>query len=404
MSAPASRLLAEVRDSLAALDAQALRRVRRSNALPCAPRALIDGREVLAFCSNDYLGLAADAELAAELAAGAARWGAGSGASHLVSGHYTVHDELEAELARFVGCERALYFSTGYLANLGVIPALLGRGDAVFADRLNHASLVDGMLLSRAEVKRYAHADVDALSRQLQASSAARKLIVSDSVFSMDGDLAPLGALFELACRHDAWLMVDDAHGFGVLGPHGSGALAAAGLLDHDQAWRLIQVGTLGKAAGVSGAFVAGHADVIEWLLQRARSYVFTTGAPPAIAHALLASLKRIAGADGDARRAQLQALIARLRAGLQLRHWQLLPSDTPIQPLVIGDNATTLALAQALFDDGLWVPAIRPPTVPAASARLRISASAAHSPTDVDRLCAALMRLEAQFHPAVSS
>lgn len=395
-----SALLAGLRENLAALDAAALRRVRRSNALPCGPHARVDGRDLLAFCSNDYLGLAADAELAAALAEGAARWGAGGGASHLVSGHYLVHDELEAALADFVGCERALYLSTGYLANLGVAAALVGRGDAVFADRLNHASLVDAVLLSRARLHRYPHLDFAALSRQLQASSAARKLIISDTVFSMDGDVAPLAELFELACQHDAWLLLDDAHGVGVLGPQGRGALAATGLNRHPHAWRIIQMGTLGKAAGISGAFLAGQAEVIEWLLQRARTYVFTTGAPPAIAHALLVSLRRIASADGDARRARLGEHIRTLRAALPLRHWRLLPSTTPIQPLLIGDNAETIALATALLAEGLWVPAIRPPTVPAASARLRISLSAAHSEAEIRRLGAALLRLEAQFHP----
>jgi 8-amino-7-oxononanoate synthase len=383
-------LLDQLRADLAELDARALRRVRRSLGGPCGPHARVDGREMLAFCSNDYLGLAAEPALAAALAAGAARWGAGSGASHLVSGHYEVHDALEARLAAFVGCERALYFSTGYMANTGAIPALVGRGDAIFADRLNHASLVDGALLSRAGLHRYPHADMAALERALAASAARRKLIVTDAVFSMDGDIAPLAALLALAERFDAWLMVDDAHGFGVLGPGGRGALAEAGL----DSWRLIYVGTLGKAAGVSGAFVAGQADVVEWLMQRARTYVFTTGAPPALAEALLASLDLIAA--GDARRARLAALIAQLRGELDLRRWQPMPSRTPIQPVLIGDNAEALAVAGALWDAGLWVPAIRPPTVPQGTARLRISLTAAHSPADVSRLATTLNRLEA--------
>lgn len=384
-----SALLDGLRADLADLSAQSLRRQRRSNALACAPRAVVDGREMLAFCSNDYLGLAGEPALAAALAEGAARWAAGSGASHLVSGHYTVHDALEARLAEFVGCERALYFSTGYMANSGIIPALVGRGDAVFADRLNHASLVDGMLLSRAEMKRYPHADVGALARLLEASQARRKLIVTDSVFSMDGDLAPLAELLALAERHDAWLMVDDAHGFGVLGPQGRGALAEAGLAS----WRLIYVGTLGKAAGVSGAFAAGQADVVEWLMQRVRTYIFTTGAPPALAHALLASLDLIE--NGDARRARLARNIDCLARHLALTRWRLLPSRTAIQPVVVGGNEETLALARALWDEGLWVPAIRPPTVPVGSARLRISLTAAHAEEDVVRLADTLNRLE---------
>ena len=382
-------LLDSLKADLAELDAQSLRRVRRSLDTPCGPHARVDGREMLAFCSNDYLGLAAEPELAAALKAGADRWGSGSGASHLVSGHYTVHDELERRLAAFVGCERALYLSTGFMANSGVIPALVGRGDAIFADRLNHASLVDGALLSRADLHRYPHADLGALERALAASTAKRKLIVTDSVFSMDGDVAPLAELLALADRFDAWLMVDDAHGFGVLGPDGRGALREAGLAS----WRLVYIGTLGKAAGVSGAFVAGHADVVEWLMQKARTYIFTTGAPPALATALLKSLDLIE--HGAERRRHLAALIGQLHTELKLRRWQLMPSRTPIQPVVIGDNAETVAAARALWDTGVWVPAIRPPTVPQGSARLRISLTAAHTHQDVERLVTALMQLE---------
>ncbi|THF63479.1 8-amino-7-oxononanoate synthase [Pseudothauera rhizosphaerae] len=383
-------LIDRLQADLAALDAQALRRTRRSLESPCGPHAVVDGREMLAFCSNDYLGLAGEPQLAQALAEGAARWGAGSGASHLVSGHYRVHDELEARLAAFVRMEAALYLSTGYMANTGVAPALLGRGDAIFADRLNHASLVDGALLSRADLHRYPHADTAALARMLEASTAKHKAIVTDSVFSMDGDVAPLAELLALAERHDCWLIVDDAHGFGVLGPQGRGALAAAGL----ESWRLIYVGTLGKAAGVSGAFVAGHKDVVAWLMQKMRTYIFTTGAPPALAHALLASLDLIEG--GDARRARLGGLIGLLREELHLTRWRLLPSRTAIQPVLVGDNAEVLRLARALWDAGLWVPAIRPPTVPQGTARLRISLTAAHGEDDVRCLAAALNRLEA--------
>ena len=384
-------LLDQLQADLADLDTRALRRARRSLDTPCSPHVQVDGRELLAFCSNDYLGLAADPELVLALQAGAQRWGVGSGASHLVSGHYSVHEQLEARLAQFVGCEHALYFSTGYMANSGVLPALVGRGDAVFADRLNHASLIDGALLTRADVHRYAHADLAALERMLASSSAKRKLIVTDSVFSMDGDVAPLAGLLDLAERFDAWLVVDDAHGFGVLGPQGRGAVAEAALAS----WRLIYIGTLGKAAGVAGAFAAGHADVIEWLLQRTRTYIFTTGAPPAVAQALLKSVELME--TGDARRTHLNELITLLRRELKLQRWRLLPSRTPIQPVVIGDNAETVAVARALWDDGLWVPAIRPPPVPAGSARLRITLSAAHSQQDVMRLAHALNELEAR-------
>ncbi|APR05576.1 8-amino-7-oxononanoate synthase [Thauera chlorobenzoica] len=381
---------------LAALERDALRRRRRRNTLPCAPHAQVDGRALLAFGSNDYLGLAAEPALAAALAAGAQRFGTGAGASHLVTGHHAVHDELETALARFVGAERALYFSTGYMANSGVLPALLGRGDAVFADRLNHASLVDGALLSRAELHRYPHLDLAALDTLLERSSARRKAIVTDAVFSMDGDVAPLPALLERAARHDAWLIVDDAHGFGVLGPQGRGTVAEAGLSVHPEAWRIVLIGTLGKAAGVAGAFVAGEATLVEWLLQKTRTYIFTTGAPPALAHALLESLRLIEAGDG--RRAHLNRLITLFRTRAQLQRWRLLPSRTPVQPVVIGDNDETLAVSAALEAAGLWVPAIRPPTVPTGSARLRISLSAAHREDEVIRLADTLCELERQL------
>ncbi|WP_333854948.1 8-amino-7-oxononanoate synthase [Denitromonas sp.] len=383
-------ILAHLRGELAERDSRALIRRRRTLDTPCGSHAVVDGREMLSFCSNDYLGLAAHPALAAAIAEGAARWGGGSGASHLVSGHYTVHERLEARLAEFTGCERALAFSTGYMVNMGVAAALVGRGDAIFADRLNHASLVDGALLSRAEHHRYAHGDTEALARLLANSTARRKLIVTDSVFSMDGDIAPLAALLALAEVHDAWLLVDDAHGFGVLGPQGRGALAAAGLAH----WRLLMVGTLGKAAGLSGAFVAGHADVIEWLMQTMRTYIFTTGSPPALAHALLTAIDLIE--HGDTLRARLAALQQQLHDTLPLRRWQLMPSSTPIQPIKIGDNAVALAAATALWDAGLWVPAIRPPTVPQGTARLRVSLSAAHTHDDITRLTDNLLRIEA--------
>lgn len=384
-------LLDRIRADLADLEARSLKRARSSLDTPCSPHVRVAGRDLLAFCSNDYLGLASHPALRAALQEGVERWGAGSGASHLVSGHYAVHDQLEARLAAFVGCERALYFSTGYMANLGVLQAFGGRGDTIYSDRLNHASLIDGALLTRATVQRYPHADVAALERLLEKPASGQRLIVTDAVFSMDGDIAPLAKLLDLAERFDAWLVVDDAHGFGVLGPGGRGALAEAGLAS----WRLLQMGTLGKAAGLSGAFVAGQSEVIEWLLQRARTYVFTTGSPPALAHALLTSLDLIE--RGDTLRAHLAALIDALRSRLELSRWQVLPSRTAIQPVVIGDNAETLAVGRALREEGLWVPAIRPPTVPPGTARLRISLSAAHSFDDVERLATALNRLEAR-------
>ena len=384
--------LDELDAGLARLDEAGLRRRRRIVTTSCRPELQLADRAapVVAFCSNDYLGLAAEPTLASAAAGAAARWGVGAGASHLVSGHYAAHEALEARLAAFVGMDDALCFSTGYMANIGVMPALVGRGDAIFADKVNHASLVDGALLSRAELIRYPHCDLAALEARLAASEAPRKLIVTDSVFSMDGDLAPLPELLALAEAHRAWLLVDDAHGFGVLGPQGRGSLAHFGLGSP----RLILMGTLGKAAGVAGAFVAGHRSVIEWLVNTSRSYIFTTGAPPLLAETLLAALDLIE--HGDARRAHLAALIARFKAGLTLARWQLLPSDTPIQPLVIGDNHEALAVSRALDAEGLWVPAIRPPTVPKGAARLRITLSAAHSFEQVDRLVATLKRLEA--------
>lgn len=389
---PPSQLDSRLAAELADLAAAGLSRRRRVLESPCGRIATVDGREMLNFASNDYLGLAANREIARALADGALAWGAGSGASHLVSGHLSPHAAIEAEIAAFTGFERALTFSTGYLANLAVTPTFAGRGDAVFADKLNHASLIDAMQLAKAngaEVSRYPHNDVAALERLLAASSAKTKLIVSDSVFSMDGDLAPLPQLYALAERYDAWLVIDDAHGFGVLGPHGQGSL---GHFNLPASPRMLLMGTLGKAAGVGGAFVAGSALAIDYLLNKGRSYIFTTAAPPAIACALAKSLEIIR--DGDALRANLFARIAQLRDGLADLRWPLLPSATAIQPLIVGDNAAALALAQALWERGLWTPAIRPPTVPKGTARLRISVSAAHTAADIDRLVATLKEL----------
>lgn len=374
---------------LAVLEAAGLKRRRRTLESPCGPLAVVDGREFVSFCSNDYLGLANDPALVEAAIAGARQWGVGSGASHLVSGHLAPHEQIEQELAAFVGAERALFLSTGYMANLAIVPALVGRDDAVFADKLNHASLIDAVQLSRAHSVRYPHADLAALEARLAASTAKRKLILTDAVFSMDGDLAPLPELLALAERFDAWLVVDDAHGFGVLGPHGRGACAHFAL---PASPRLIYMGTLGKAAGASGAFIAGSATVVEWLLQRARTYIFSTGSSPLIACALRASLTLIAA--GDARRAHLVALTEQLRQGLADTRWRLLPSPTAIQPIVVGDNHAVVALAEALYARGLWVPGIRPPTVPQGSARLRVSLSAAHTEAHVARLVDALREL----------
>nr|Q47C04.1 RecName: Full=8-amino-7-oxononanoate synthase; Short=AONS; AltName: Full=7-keto-8-amino-pelargonic acid synthase; Short=7-KAP synthase; Short=KAPA synthase; AltName: Full=8-amino-7-ketopelargonate synthase [Dechloromonas aromatica RCB] len=377
---------------LAEIASAGLTRRRRVLETPCGRMATVDGTNLLNFASNDYLGLAGNADIARVLADGALQWGAGSGASHLVSGHLGPHELLEKEIAEFTGFPRTLTFSTGYLANLAVTPTLAGRGDAVFADKLNHASLIDAMQLAKAngaEVQRYPHNDVAALEKMLAASTAAHKIIVTDAVFSMDGDLAPLPLIFALAERYDAWLVIDDAHGFGVLGPHGEGSL---GHFNLPASPRILLMGTLGKAAGVGGAFVAGSETAIEYLLQKGRSYIFTTAQPPAIACALAKSLQLIR--DGDALRANLMDRIGQLRDGLAGLPMKLLPSPTAIQPLIVGDNDAAVALSKALWERGLWVPAIRPPTVPKGTARLRISVSAAHTEADIAQLIAALKEL----------
>jgi 8-amino-7-oxononanoate synthase len=390
-------LLTQLNAQLQALEARSLIRKRRTVDSPCGPRVTVGGRELLAFCSNDYLGLASHPALAAALQEGASLYGAGSGASHLISGHSRAHALLEERLAGFVGAHlespRALYFCTGYMANLAVLTGLTA-GDKqaeIFSESLNHASLIDGARLSRTSVKVYPHADLQALAQLLEASSAATKLVVTDSVFSMDGDLADLPQLLALCERHGAWLVVDDAHGFGTLGENGHGALEHFNL----RSPYLVYMGTLGKAAGVGGAFVAAHEIVIETLIQKARPYIFTTAAAPALAHALLASLDLIEGQEGRARRAQLHALVAQLDAGLKLERWQRLPSATAIQPILIGDNAETMAAGAALYQQGLWVGAIRPPTVPAGTARLRVTLSAGHSTSEVAQLISALNATE---------
>jgi 8-amino-7-oxononanoate synthase len=345
----------------------------------------VDGQTVLAFCSNDYLGLSQHPALIEAARAGALKYGVGAGASPLVSGHSAATEALEQELAAFVRLPRALYFGSGYVANIGLIPALVGRGDAVFSDSLNHACLIDGARLSRADVHVYPHNDLAALTDALQRSTARRKLIVTDAVFSMDGDVAPLAEMIALCERHDAWLMIDDAHGFGVLGPQGRGTAAHLGI----DSPRLVYMATLGKAAGSAGAFVAGHPTVIEWLMQRARSYIFATATPAMVTEALRASVRVIE--QEEWRREHLHRLIARLRAGTADLPWQHPESATAIQPLIIGGNAEALAVMNAIRQRGLWAPAIRPPTVPEGTARLRISLSAAHTEADIDRLVAVL-------------
>ena len=393
-----SALIAGLERGLAAREVAGLQRIRHTLTTPQGVRVVVDGRELVAFASNDYLGLANHPEVVAAASEGALRWGAGAGASHLICGHFAPHAALESELAAFArpcAGARALTFSSGYLANLAILTALAGRGDAIFADRLNHACLNDGALLSRAELVRYPHADMVALRQRLTMSKARRRLIATDAVFSMDGDLAPLPALCALAEEFDAWLVVDDAHGFGVLGTGengGRGSLAHFGLASE----RIVYMGTLGKAAGVAGAFVAAHPAVIETLVQTARSYVFTTAAPPLAAEALRAGLRILR--DDTARRAHLFALITRFRSRLGGGPWTLPDSATPIQPLIVGANAAAVDLAAALWRRGFWVPAIRPPTVPKGTARLRVTLSAAHAREDVDALADTLAELAPAF------
>lgn len=360
---------------------------------PCSPRMHINGRDYLSFCSNDYLGLANHPAVVQALQTGASRYGVGSGAAHLISGHSQAHHELECALAEFTQREHALLFSTGYMANLGVATALLNRHATVFADKLNHASLIDAVQLSRAQSLRYAHNDMTQLAKQLAHNEATHKLIVSDAVFSMDGDLACLPELVHLAEQYNAWLMVDDAHGMGVLGAQGGGCAEHFNL---NQAALPILMGTLGKALGTFGAFVAGSAVLIEALIQFARSYIYTTALPPSVAHATLTSLQLAQSETW--RREKLHALIAYLQQKINQAGIVLNQSSTPIQPLIVGSAEQAVHLSQALWQQGMLVSAIRPPTVPQGQARLRITLSAAHEFADIDALVKALQSLRADL------
>lgn len=362
-----------------------LYRTRRQITGPQQPILTSDGRPLLSFCSNDYLGLANHPANIDALRNALPDTGLGGAASHLICGHHDAHHELEQRLARFTGRSAALFFSTGYMANMGVISALAGRGDTIFSDRLNHASIIDGCILSRARVRRYAHGDVAQLETML-AQTPGHKLVVTDGVFSMDGDVAPLKALAQVCREHNALLVVDDAHGIGVLGPQGRGSIAAQGLSEADVP---VLIGTLGKAVGTSGAFVAGSAVLMDYLVQKARTYIYTTAMPPAIAVATRASIDLIE--RDDERRQHLQSLIERFRLEASALGYELMPSQTPIQPIMVGDNWSALELSRALEERGLLVTAIRPPTVPEGEARLRVTFSAAHSQSDLDRLLQAL-------------
>ena len=380
--------LTRLQQGLAALKDDHLDRRRRLLDGAQGAHVTIDGQRVVSFCSNDYLGLAADPALVAAAHAALDEAGVGAGAAHLITGHHRFHHDFEDAFARFIGKPAALLFSTGYMANLAVLTALVDRRGEVFADKLNHASLVDAAQLSGASFTRYRHNDLAQLEGQLAASSAQDKLIVSDLVFSMDGDVAPVDALLDLAERYDGWLYLDDAHGFGVLNDGRGGLTERARASD-----RVIYLATLGKAAGVAGAAVAAHQSVVDWLVQKARPYIYTTASPPLLAACLLESLRQIEAAE--ARRERLRGHIARLREGLaDLKVGTLMPSATPIQPLLIGANADAVRLSQALLQRGLLVPAIRTPTVPANTARLRITLSAAHSADDVALLVEALHAL----------
>lgn len=377
--------LSQLAADLEAIAAQGLYRSRRVVDSPQGVCLKIDGRNILNFCSNDYLGLANHPAVVNAFKIAVDRYGVGSGSAHLICGHNAAHHALETELAEFTGRDRALLFSTGYMANLGLITALAGRGDTVFEDRLNHASLLDGGLLSPATFKRYRHAEAPHLNEQMLGISG-KKLIATDGVFSMDGDLAPLDLLAETARRHDAWLMVDDAHGLGVIGKNGGGILEHFGLDQNDVP---ILMGTLGKGLGTFGAFVAGPDELIETLIQKARTFIYTTALPPAIAEATRASLK-IALTD-NWRREKLAKLAQRFRSGAKQLGLNLPESSTPIQPILIGDSKAAVDLSRALLDEGFLVSAIRPPTVPQGSARLRVTFSALHEDEQVDRLLSAL-------------
>jgi 8-amino-7-oxononanoate synthase len=383
-------MMGDLTSGLAALGAKGLLRRRRTLESAQGVRVIVDGRAFLSFASNDYLGLAADPRLVAAICEAGRRHGVGAGASHLVTGHHREHDLLEQDLAAFVGLPRVLFFSSGYLANLAVVTTLAGPGSRIFADRLNHASLIDAMLLSRQRFSRYRHADACALESGLAGSKAGTQVVVTDSVFSMDGDIAPLGEIAALCRHHGAWLVVDDAHGFGVVGDAGLGTLDHVGR----ETGRLAYVGTLGKAAGVSGAFVAGSAELVDTLLQRARSYLYTTATPPALAAALRVSIALMRKETW--RRERLQERVSQINGSLQLRRWRKLPSTSAIHPVIIGGNDEAVAAADLLAAEGILVPAIRPPTVPARSARLRICLSASHSSADVRQLVEALQRAEA--------
>ncbi len=385
-----------MQDLSAALSArrhQQLYRIRQTVEGPQDVVLKIGGRDYLAFCSNDYLGLANHPDIVSAFKEGADRFGVGSGAAHLITGHSYAHQALEEDLAEFLGSPRVLLFSTGYMANLGVVTALTGRGDEVFEDRLNHASLLDAAGLSAARLVRYAHNDMQSLQRKLSASGAQHRLIATDGVFSMDGDRASLRALQALAQQYAAWLLVDDAHGFGVLGDQGRGWCVEQLGAGREN---VVLMATLGKALGTSGAFVAGSEDAIETLIQRARTFIYTTASPPALAWATRTALRLVR--EGYDRRERLFSNIAYFRRSAAELGVPLMPSDTAIQPVLVGEAGVTLGLSEALRQRGVLVTAIRPPTVPKGASRLRITLSANHSREQLDRLLAALAECQVEM------
>ena len=389
------------------LENASLRRILKVSQSATAPLMTINGREVLTFCSNDYLGLANHPALAKALQEGVDLYGAGSGASHMISGHSLAHEQLELALAKtqsaHIPAVKALFISTGYMANVACITGLsasLGADMSIYSEELNHASLIDGIRLANkqnhASIHVYPHQDLSHLENLLQKDNNPFKLIISDAVFSMDGNIAKLDQLLALAETYDALLMIDDAHGFGVLGENGHGALEHFGILATDpRALRIIYIGTLGKAAGISGAFIAAHPSLTEWVMQKGRAYIYTTASPPSIAHGLVKSLELM---SDPSYRNNLNSNIAYWKNNLQLKKWQLMPSDTAIQPIVIGSNEDALKAAKALDTLGIWVPAIRPPTVPVGSARLRVTLSASHTRQQIDTLIKSLHDIEHQF------
>lgn len=357
------------------------------------PHIVKDGKALVSFCSNDYLGLANHPQVVQAFTRAAQKFGVGSGASHLVSGHFSEHHALEEALAVFTGRERGLVFSSGYMANLGVVNAIAGRGDLILQDKLNHASLIDAGLLSRAQLRRYRHNDIDDLSRRLTSDNGQRRFIVVDGVFSMDGDVARLPEIVACAQQHDAWVVVDDAHGFGCLGEHGGGITEHFGLAPADIP---VLVGTFSKAFGTCGAFVVGSDTLIESIIQFARTYIYTTALPPAVAAATRASLAIIQ--QEPERREHLQRLIQRFRQGCIDIGLRLMASATAIQPIVLGSADLALGFSRALEAKGFLVTAIRPPTVPEGSARLRVTLSAAHTLNDVESLLSALIDVSAGY------